>query len=46
MSKGRFKEMHDKLFENQNEWNSKNTDNVIILFNQYSLENGNRKRKI
>ena len=35
---GKFKEMHDKLFENQNEWNSKNTDNVIILFNQYSLE--------
>ena len=35
---GKFKEMHDKLFENQNEWNNKNTDNVIILFNQYSLE--------
>ena len=35
---GKFKEMHDKLFENQNEWNNKNTDNAIILFNQYSLE--------
>ena len=42
---GRFKEMHDKLFENQNEWNSKNTDNVIILFNQYSLEMGIEKEK-
>ena len=42
---GKFKEMHDKLFENQNEWNSKNTDNVIILFNQYSLEMGIEKEK-
>ena len=42
---GKFKEMHDKLFENQNEWNSKDTDNLIILFNQYSLEMGIEKEK-
>ena len=42
---GKFKEIHDKLFENQNEWNNKNTDNVIILFNQYSSEMGMQKEK-
>ena len=42
---GKFKEMHDKLFENQNEWNNKNTDNVIILFNQYSSEMGIEKEE-
>lgn len=42
---GKFKEMHDKLFENQNEWSSKDTDNLIILFNQYSLEMGIEKEK-
>ena len=42
---GKFKEMHDKLFENQNEWNNKNTDDVIILFNQYSSEMGIEKEK-
>ena len=42
---GKFKEMHDKLFENQNEWNNKNTDNVIILFNQYSSEMGIGKKE-
>ena len=42
---GKFKEMHDKLFENQKEWDSKNTDNVIILFNQYSSEMGIEKEK-
>ena len=41
----KFKEMHDRLFENQNEWNSKNTDNLIILFNQYSLEMEMEKEK-
>ena len=37
---GKFKEMHDILFEKQNEWSKKNTDNVIILFNQYALKLG------
>jgi protein-disulfide isomerase len=35
---GKFKEMHNILFEKQNEWNKQTIDNVIILFNQYALE--------
>jgi len=42
---GKFKEMHDILFENQNEWNNKNADNVIISFNQYALEIGLEEEK-
>ena len=42
---GKFKEMHDKLFDKQNEWNNKNIDNVIILFNQYALEIGLEEEK-
>ena len=33
---GKFKEMHDVLFENQKEWNKQSIDNVIITFNQYA----------
>jgi protein-disulfide isomerase len=35
---GKFKEMHNILFEKQNEWSKQNIDNAIILFNQYALE--------
>ena len=42
---GKFKEMHDILFEKQNEWSKKNTDNVIILFNQYASEFGLEEEK-
>jgi protein-disulfide isomerase len=42
---GKFKKMHDILFENQNEWNNKNADNVIISFNQYALEIGLEEEK-
>ncbi|MSS86092.1 MAG: disulfide bond formation protein DsbA [Thaumarchaeota archaeon] len=34
----KFKEMHDILFENQNEWSNQNIDNVIITFNQYATK--------
>ena len=37
---GKFKEMHDTLFENQNEWSNQRSDNVIITFIQYALEVG------
>lgn len=33
---GKFKEMHDILFERQNEWSNLETVYVIDLFNQYS----------
>ena len=33
---GKFKEMHDLLFENQREWNNQNTNDVISTFNQYA----------
>ena len=42
---GKFKEMHDMLFEKQNEWSKKNKDNVIILFNQYALTLGLEEEK-
>ena len=42
---GKFKEMHDILFERQNEWSKKNTDNVIILFNQYASKLGLEEEK-
>jgi len=37
---GEFKEMHDKLFENQKKWSNQNLDNVMITFNQYASEIG------
>ena len=33
---GKFKEMHDLLFENQREWNNQNKNDVISTFNQYA----------
>ncbi len=35
---GKFKEMHDKLFDNQNEWNSQETVDALSLFSQYATE--------
>ena len=35
---GKFKEMHDMLFENQNEWNRQETADTLILFSQYAGE--------
>jgi protein-disulfide isomerase len=35
---GKFKEMHDMLFEKQNDWNNQSTDNAIITFNQYATD--------
>jgi len=42
---GKFKEMHDMLFENQSEWNNQNIDNVIITFNQYGIKIGVEEEK-
>ena len=35
---GKFKEMHDILFERQNEWSNLETVYAIELFNQYSKQ--------
>jgi len=35
---GKFKEMHDKLFDNQNQWNKQETVDALSLFKQYALE--------
>ncbi len=35
---GKFKEMHDKLFENQNQWNKQETTDALSLFSQYATE--------
>ena len=35
---GKFKEMHDVLFENQNEWNRQETVDALSLFSQYAEE--------
>ena len=36
---GKFKEMHDMLFDNQNEWNRQETaENALSLFSQYATE--------
>ena len=35
---GKFKEMHDMLFDNQNEWNKQETTNAISLFSLYAAE--------
>jgi len=37
---GKFKEMHDELFENQKEWSGVETANAVSLFSQYALEMG------
>ncbi|MDC0605514.1 DsbA family protein [Nitrosopumilus sp.] len=36
----KFKEMHDILFEKQNDWSNQTLDNVIITFNQYASDMG------
>ena len=35
---GKFKEMHDMLFEKQNEWSRQETADVLYLFNQYATK--------
>ena len=35
---GKFKEMHDMLFENQNEWNRQETTAALSTFSQYAKE--------
>jgi protein-disulfide isomerase len=35
---GKFKDMHDILFDNQNKWNKQETTNAISLFSQYATE--------
>ena len=35
---GKFKEMHDRLFDNQNEWNKLETSSALSLFNNYAVE--------
>lgn len=35
---GKFKVMHDKLFDNQKEWSGLETANAMSLFSQYALE--------
>ena len=42
---GKFKEMHDVLFENQKEWNKQSIDNVMIKFNQYASKIGLEEEK-
>ena len=35
---GKFKEMHDMLFENQNKWSNQSLDNLMITLSQYASE--------
>jgi len=35
---GKFKEMHDILFDNQNQWNNQETVDALSLFSQYATE--------
>jgi len=35
---GKFREMHDMLFDNQNQWNKLETSDVLSLFSNYALE--------
>ena len=35
---GKFKEMHDMLFDNQNEWSRQGTADALSLFSQYATE--------
>ena len=37
---GKFKVMHDKLFDNQKEWSGLETADAMLLFSQYGLEMG------
>ena len=37
---GEYWEYHDILFENQNQWNKLDTEEVILMFNQYSEQIG------
>ena len=37
---GKFKEMHDKLFDNQKKWSGLETANAMLLFSKYALEIG------
>lgn len=37
-AQGKFKEMHDTLFDNQNQWNKQETVDVLSLFSQYATE--------
>ena len=42
---GKFKEMHDKLFENQKEWSNQSLDNLMITFTQYALDIGLEEKR-
>lgn len=35
---GKFKDMHDMLFDNQNKWNNQETVDALSLFSQYATE--------
>jgi len=35
---GKFKEMHDMLFEKQNGWNNQETEDALSLFSQYATK--------
>lgn len=35
---GKFKEMHDMIFENQNVWNKQETTGALTTFSQYASE--------
>ena len=35
---GKFKEMHDRLFDEQNEWNKLETSSALSLFSNYATE--------
>ena len=35
---GKFKEMHDVLFDNQNQWNKQEIGGALSLFSQYATE--------
>ena len=35
---GKFKEMHDRLFDEQNEWNKLETSSALSLFSNYAAE--------
>ena len=35
---GKFREMHDKLFDNQNQWSRQQTADAVLMFNQYAEE--------
>ena len=43
---GKFKEMHDILFEKQKDWSNQTLDNVIITFNQYASGIGLEEERI